>query len=82
MEKKLDKIDMEHCLEKYEEFKQYKRESNQKINEFIHEFEQKYYRILKKGIKLPEEILCFELLSSANISESEKMLILSGINFN
>ena len=42
------------------------------MNEFIHEFEQKYYRILEKGIKLPEEILCFELLSSANISKSEK----------
>ena len=36
---------------------------------------------LKKGIKLPEEILCFELLSSANISKPEKMLILSGLNF-
>ena len=80
-EKKLGKDDMEDCLEKYEEFKQCKRESDQKINEFIHEFEQKYYRILKKGIKLPEEILCFELLSSANISKSKKMLILSGINF-
>ena len=43
------------------------------MNEFIHEFEQKYYRLLEKGIKLPEEILCFELLSSANISKkSEK----------
>ena len=43
MEKKLGKDDMEDCLEKYEEFKQCKRESDQKINEFIHEFEQKYY---------------------------------------
>ena len=30
---------------------------------------------------MPEEILCFELLSSANISKSEKMFILSSINF-
>ena len=54
MEKKLGKDDTEDCLEKYEEFKQCKRESDQTINEFIHEFEQKYYRILKKVIKLPE----------------------------
>ena len=33
---------MEDCLEKYEEFKPCKRESDQKINEFIHEFKQKY----------------------------------------
>ena len=72
MEKKLGKDHMEDCLEKYEEFKQCKRESDQKINEFIHEFEQKYYRTFKKGIELPEEILCFELLSSAKISKSEK----------
>ena len=38
MEKKLDKDDMEDCLEKYEEFKRYKRESHQKVNEFIREF--------------------------------------------
>lgn len=81
MEKKLGKDDMEDSLEKYEEFKNCRREQDQKIGEFIHEFEQKYNRILKKGIKLPEEILCFELLSSANISKPEKMLILSGINF-
>ena len=72
MEKKSGKDDMEDCLEKYEEFKQCKRESDQKINEFIHEFEPKYYQILKKGIKLPEELLCFELLSSADVSKSEK----------
>ena len=36
---------------------------------------------MKKGIKLPEEILCFELLSSANIIKPEKKLILSGMNF-
>ena len=81
MEKKLGKDDIEDSLEKYEEFKNCRREPDHKSGEFIHEFEQKYNRILKKGIKLPEEILCFELLSSANISKPEKMLILSGINF-
>ena len=46
MEKKLGKDDMEDCLENYEEFKQCKRESGQKINEFIYEIAQKYYRII------------------------------------
>ena len=72
---------MEDSLEKYEEFKICKREQNQKISDYILDFDNKYSRILKKGIKLPEEILCFELLSSANINKSEKMLILSGIDF-
>ena len=81
MEKTLGKDDMEDSLAKYEEFKNCTRVADQKISDFILDFEQKYNRILKKGIKLPQEILCFELLSSANISKPEKLLILSGINF-
>ncbi len=81
MEAKLGKDDLEDSLEKYEEFKCCTRAADQKISDFILDFEQKYHRILRKGIKLPEEILCFELLSSSNISKPEKMLILSGINF-
>ena len=81
MEGKLGNDTMEDSLEKYEEFKNCRREKDQKISTFIIDFEQKYNRILKKGIKLPEEILCFELLSSANINKQEKMLILSGIDF-
>ena len=51
------------------------------MNEVIHKFEQKHYRILKKGIKLPEEISCVQLLSSANISNSEKNAFFVSINF-
>ena len=35
MEKKLGKDDMEDCLEKYEDFKQCKRESDQKMNSYM-----------------------------------------------
>ena len=81
MDLKLGKEDLEDSLEKYEEFKNCKRSKNQKITEFIMEFEQKYNRIAKKDIKLPEEILAFELLSNANISKQDKMLVLTGIDF-
>ena len=81
MDLKLGKEDLEDSLEKYEEFKNYKRSKNQKITEFIIEFEQKYNRIAKKDIKLPGEILAFELLSNANISKQDKMLVLTGIDF-
>ena len=72
---------MEDSLEKYEEFKNCKRSKNQKIAEFISEFEQKYNHIAKKGIKLFKEVLAFELLSNANISKHDKMLVLTGIDF-
>ena len=82
MDLKLGKEDLEDSLEKYEEFlKDCKRSKNQKITEFILESEQKYNRIAKKNIKLPEEILAFELLSNANISKQDKMLVLTGMDF-
>ena len=54
MEGKIGKDTMEDSLEKYEEVKNCRREKDQKISPFIIDFEQKYNRILKKGIKLPE----------------------------
>ena len=36
---------------------------------------------IRDSIELPQEILCFELLASANITKQEKMLVLSGIDF-
>ena len=37
--------------------------------------------VAKKDIKLPEQLLAFELLSNANISKQDKMLVLSGRDF-
>ena len=81
MDLKLGKEDLEESIEKYEEFKNCKRSKNKKITEFISGFEQNYSRIATKNIKLPEEILAFELLSNANISKQDKMLVLTGIDF-
>ena len=72
MDLKLGKEDLEDSLENYEEFKNCKSSKNQKITEFILEFEQKYNHIAKKDIKLPEEILASELLNNANISKQDK----------
>ena len=81
IESKVGKDDMEDSLNKYEEFKNCRRKEGQDICDYIHEFEQKYHRILKKSIALPQEILCFELLASASITRQEKILVLSGIDF-
>ena len=53
MELKLGKDDMQDCLDKYEDFKLFKRKEGQKIGDYIIEFEQKYNRILKKDIASP-----------------------------
>ncbi|KAL5015623.1 hypothetical protein ScPMuIL_007293, partial [Solemya velum] len=35
----------------------------------------------KKNMKLPSEILAFKLLRKANITKEEKMLVLTGMNY-
>lgn len=81
MELKLGKDDIQDCLDKYEDFKYCKRTSGQKVTDYIVDFEQKYNRILKKKIILPQEILCFELIGNACLEKAEKLLVLSGIDF-
>jgi hypothetical protein len=43
-------------------------------------FDNKYYKIEKKNMTLPPEILAFKLLRKANITKEEKQLVLTGMN--
>ena len=44
-------------------------------------FDSKYYKIEKKNMTLPPEILAFKLLRKANITKEEKQLVLTGMNY-
>ena len=44
-------------------------------------FDSKYRKIEKKDMSLPSEILAFKLLKKANITKEEKLLVLTGMNF-
>lgn len=53
----------------------------QSMNEFIAIFDSKYRKIEKKKMTLPSEILAFKLLRKANITKEQKMLVLTGMNY-
>ena len=74
------KDELLESLEMYEDFRKFERSSNQSIGEFCSGFESRKKRIENKGIKFPEEILAFELIRNANISKSERKLVLTGLN--
>ena len=74
------KDELLESLEIYEDFRKFERLSNQSIGEFCSGFESRRKRIENKGIKFPEEILAFELIRNANISKSERKLVLTGLN--
>ena len=51
------------------------------MHEYVSLFDFKYKKIEKKQIKLLPEILAFRLLQRANISRQEKIIILTGMNY-
>ena len=81
LDKHLGKDDLADSIEKFEDFDDFKRKDGQAIQEFIAMFDSKYRKIEKKDMSLPSEILAFKLLKKANITKEEKLLVLTGMNF-
>ena len=81
LDKHLGKDDLSDSVEKFDEFDDCQRKEGQTIQEFIGIFDSLYRKIEKKGMKLPPEILAFKLLKKANITKDEKLLVLTGMNF-
>lgn len=81
LDKYLGLDELEDSLSKFEDFEDYQRKCDESINTYINNFNQKYQRIAKKGLKLPSEILAFKLLRRANITREEKMLVVTGMDY-
>lgn len=81
MDGKLGKDEMADSLEKFDQFEACMKESNQSIMEYISQSDQKYNKIAKLGMTLPPAILAFKLLNKANLSTSEKMLVMTGMDY-
>ena len=81
LDKHLGKDELADSIEKFEDFDDFKRKEGQTIHEFIAMFDSKYRKKEKKDMGLPSEILAFKLLKKANITKEEKLLVLTGMNF-
>ena len=81
LDKHLKKDDLTDSIEKFEEFDDCQRAEGQSITEFIDSFDSNYRRIEKLDMKMPSEILAFKLIRKANISREEKLLVLTGLNY-
>ena len=80
MKKHLGKDDLADSLEKYEDFEDFRR-NGLSMTEYISKFDLKYNRILRKDMKLPSEILAFMLLRKAEITREERLLVLTGLDY-
>ena len=81
LDKHCGKDELVDSLEKYEDFESFEREDGQSILNFISMFDFKYKRIERKNMKLAPEVLAFRLLKKANLTRAEKLLILTGMDF-
>ena len=59
LDTKLLKDDLADSWEKFSDFEEYTRNHSQTVSDYIDKFDQKYNKIVKKGMKLPSEILAF-----------------------
>ena len=81
-DKHCGKDELVDSLDKYEDFESFESEDGQSIQSFISMFDLNNKRIeRKKNMKLAPKVLAFRLLKKANITRTEKLLILTGMDF-
>ena len=80
MDKHLQKDGLEDAWNKFKDFEDYQKSPNESITSFISSFDQKYERVKIKGMTLPANLLAFKLLKSANLSQEERLLVMTGID--
>ena len=75
------KDDLTETYERYVEFERCKRGANQKINDFILEYEKKHNALSKKKATYPEIILAMKLIDNSNLTVVDRKLVLSGMDY-
>ena len=75
LDKVYQKDESETTYELYEEFESYQRPQNMSINEYIQEFEKKRKKNSDKGLEIPDVVLAYRLLKSANITDNQHRMV-------
>ena len=81
MDKQLGKDDLVDSLEKFKDFEDFERSGALSITDYIALFDQKCQRLSKINTTLSSSILAFKLLKRATITKEEKILVLTGMDF-
>ena len=65
----------------WSKFDQLKRNSGQTMEQYLREFDKSQKKIKKCGIEMPDQILAFKLLGYSGLSQSEKQIVLTGVDY-
>ena len=72
---------MADAFAKYVSFEKRTRKTDEKLQEFIADWENLYEKVKQKGCSLSDMVLTFKLLESSKLTEIETNLVLTGVNF-
>ena len=75
------KDELVDSLDKYEDFRSFESEDGESIQSFKSMFDLNNKRIERKNMKLAPKVLAFRLLKKANITRTETLLIITGMDF-
>lgn len=80
LDKHLGKDSLEEAWCLFEDFEDYKR-SDETILQYIVNYDQKYRRLeVTAGMTVPPALLAFKLLKNANLTQEEKLVIMTGMD--
>ena len=82
LKKELGEEDLYKCVRVWEELEECKQKASETIEEFLDRFERCYKMVTASSstANIPEEIRAFMVLKRANVSDTQRMLILSKMN--
>ena len=76
-----EKDSLSDGFEKYIAFERFRRNQGKSIQEFIPEWTTAYKKAKNIGCVLPDKVLAFKLLDAANLSQLERNLVLTGVDY-
>ena len=80
MDKYLGKDDIEDAWEKFQLFEDYRKSDDETFLQYISNFDAYYERVKAKKLTFPSSILAFKLLKGANLSDEERLVIMTGMD--
>ena len=73
--------DMGEAYDNYVEFVKLRRKPGVSIKTFISEWENSYHKVKNNGCDMSDMVLAFNLLDTADLSEMDRKLVLTGVNY-
>ena len=73
--------DMGEAYDNYVEFVKLRRKPGVSIKTFISEWENSYHKVKNNGCEMSDMVLAFNVLDTADLSEMDRKLVLTGVNY-